>query len=593
METFADYFTPARIVALLCRYRVKIARRRHVFHQDLKISRNDEAKVRLHELKEEWREINEMMPPRRQWVKLSVEDRRRHANSSTLSVERLRRTISKVHIDVIGSIIEPPIWYVALQDFINDIQQSIDIESRYQIAKPQIIPEFKEKKEQNKIFRPLTNYCLFDSVILSLTAKYLTDIFDPFFIDESSFAFRSVKNLSKENIKSHHKAIQAIKEYRRENSDKEIWVAECDIKKFFDCVNHEVALTTFEKFKTKLEGKVDDRAEKIFTSYLNSYNFFESVYPLSSSQFFARYVQNDAYTNCRFEWPIDELANLYGSEFDIKSEKIGVPQGGAISCLIANMVMHFVDEAVLNNFESEIRYIRYCDDMLILANSRESCLGALKRYMIAIEEAKLLVHNPIDIETYNARFWEKSNKSKYPYLWSKPNIPRGVPWLAFVGYQIRHDGLIRIRPASINKEIQKQQKFTRRQINILHNKSKNGRRENVNYISKKSLRQQVYVFESHLMSMSIGRVTLKRITKPSFCWAIGFFEISDNPIALKQLKYLDRMRTKAILSFKRQLNALETKSYNPEMKLKKFRGAPYSYFGIVNRPPIKQIENIG
>lgn len=587
METLTEYFTPVRIIALLCKYRVKAAKQRHLFHQDLKISHNDAARQKLDKLNFDWKEISEMMPPRRGWVKLTLDERKKHNNSNTSSVDRLKRTIAKVHIDVLHEIIIPPDWYRKLQGFIEEIQASIEVESDYSISKPGIIPEFKEQKGDKTIFRPLTNYLLKDRVILSLSAKYLTDIFDPFFIDESSFAFRSVKNLSKENIKNHHRAIRAIKLYRETYLDHEIWIAECDIKKFFDCVSHKIAIDAFERFCNNLDDNVDVRAKRIFYSYLNSYSFVKSVYHLSSSDFFIKYSLSNDFNNCIFEWPENELSQLYGDSFDTEKYNIGVPQGGAISCLIANMVMHFVDEKVVDTSD-KIKYIRYCDDMLILANSQIVCQEALTRYTKAIENSKLIVHPPALTEQYSEKFWGRANKSKLPYSWAKRNAHRGVPWLSFVGYQIRHDGLVRIRPASIAKEVEKQKKFVSRQINVLHNKARNAIPQDVNKVSKKSLNQQVYVLESHLISMSVGRVALKRITKPTLCWANGFFEISGNAIAEKQLRHLDKMRNKEILRFKKRLCSLERESYKPEIKVKKFRGGPFSYFGVLHRPPVRR-----
>ena len=61
-------------------------------------------------------------------------------------------------------------------------------------------------------------------------------MFDDYFQD-SSYAFRSQKN-DNNKILSHHDCIIDILKFRNKHIDKELYVAECDMKKFYDTVNH-------------------------------------------------------------------------------------------------------------------------------------------------------------------------------------------------------------------------------------------------------------------------------------------------------------------------------------------------------------------
>ena len=65
-----------------------------------------------------------------------------------------------------------------------------------------------------------------------------------------------------------------------------------------------------------------------------------------------------------------------------------------------------------------------------------------------------------------------ARKSKAPYEWGPATKPGRVPWCAFVGYQIRHDGALRLRPSSLKKEVEKHNhilgrvgRFLRRDVN--------------------------------------------------------------------------------------------------------------------------------
>ena len=65
--------------------------------------------------------------------------------------------------------------------------------------------------------RPLSLFALKDRIILSLTNKYLTRLFDNYFRD-CSYAFRSKKNKENTKIVNHHDCIKDILEYRKKKS---------------------------------------------------------------------------------------------------------------------------------------------------------------------------------------------------------------------------------------------------------------------------------------------------------------------------------------------------------------------------------------
>src|SRR5690606_31211487 len=97
------------------------------------------------------------------------------------------------------------------------------------------------------------------------------------------------------------------------------------------------------------------------------------------------------------------------------------------------------------------------------------CREACDTYVSSLQRLRLPHHSLRSVDRYpgsrgskgggpNTFFWD--TKSKAPYVWGDQGSGSGasVPWLAFVGYQIRRDGRVRVRKASIDKELYKQRR---------------------------------------------------------------------------------------------------------------------------------------
>jgi hypothetical protein len=252
--------------------------------------------------------------------------------------------------------------------------------------------------------------------------------------------------------------------------------------------------------------------------------------------------------------------------------------------------MHIVDEALENKEDSGLLYLRFCDDMVLLHTDKEKCNEYLEKYKSTLEQLKLLVHPPKEIEVYNNSFWGSDSKSKAPHKWDDNNIDRAnVPWLSFVGYQIRYDGAIRLRKAALKKEFNKQKEQCKIVAKALLIKDKNGNIKNINLVSKKSRRQQLFALENRLISMSIGRVLLYDLNaQQTMCWTNGFKILNKNRAVGGQLKILDSNRARQLYSLKKKIAHL-TKSTQDEdedsggSKRKKMFGGPYSYYGFLNK----------
>ena len=86
---------------------------------------------------------------------------------------------------------------------------------------------------------------LSDSIIINLANKYLSRLFDKYFY-ENSLAFRPKRPFQgKYTTTFHHDAIALISQYMSIMKNRRIYVAECDMQKFYDTVDHQVVKDEF------------------------------------------------------------------------------------------------------------------------------------------------------------------------------------------------------------------------------------------------------------------------------------------------------------------------------------------------------------
>lgn len=548
------YFSDKQLLKVLSRKRALLAKKEHdkLFHKSLLVEKNP-------------REINQLLyeifPSRNSWIRLDKKQRK-GKSAVDINTSQIERTVLRDTKRFQSTPIHP--WQVKLYDLIEDIKSKA-LSGNYSIPSPIIHEQFKEEKNDIKIYRPIANYEYIDRIIISQCNKYLTHCFDPYFMD-CSYAFRSKQILNKSF--SHHKAIEDIIDYKKQFKTTDLWVSECDIKKFFDCVNHEVVKSTFDNKVKECNDNgldVDERAIDLFNSYLASYSFNENVKNVKLPE------------KSEFGWVTEaELASINSN---IVNDKIGVPQGGAISCLIANLLMDVVDKEVLkNNTDGNLFYARFCDDMVLMHPNFKICSEALSSYDKGLKEVKLLSHEPVDIQRYSNKFWK--SKSKLPYKWAlnlnNESTKKNVPWLSFVGYQISSDLKVRVRKSSTKKEIEKQVSETDKVISLLR-KGKKFR------ISEKAIK---YRLTQRLLAMSVGRKNIFDIDKEGqMCWTAGFRVLKKNEFVKFQLKHLDKKRGAQISRLENHLKKMNKKKRpNKNKKLTelekepKYYGSPYSYY---------------
>ena len=163
-----------------------------------------------------------------------------------------------------------------------------------------------------------------DRVIQQAVAQVLTPIFDPTF-SESSFGFRPGRN-----------AHQAIRQVQATVKDGRRVAVDIDLAKFFDTVNHDVLMN--------LLGRTirDKRLLALIGRYLRA-------------------------------------GVLVGEH--IEPSEVGTPQGGPLSPLLANILLHQLDQELEKRGH---RFARYADDMVILVKSQraaERVMQSITRYL--------------------------------------------------------------------------------------------------------------------------------------------------------------------------------------------------------------------
>ncbi|GAA4444141.1 hypothetical protein GCM10023091_33850 [Ravibacter arvi] len=206
-----------------------------------------------------------------------------------------------------------------------------------------------------------------DRVAQQVVKNYLEPKVDPSF-HQDSYGYRPGKNV-------HQAVTQSLK--RRSFIG---WVIDLDIKCFFDNLDHELMMKGLKRYTT----------EKWVLMYVE------------------RWLK----------------AGMQKQDGQIISRTSGMPQGGVVSALLANIYLHFALNKWMEIHFPKARFERYCDDIVIHCRSQKQALYLKSKVIGRMGERKLEINE---------------GKTHVVYCKNEQNAERGHQKVSynFLGYTLR------------------------------------------------------------------------------------------------------------------------------------------------------------
>ena len=252
-----------------------------------------------------------------------------------------------------------------------------------------------------------------------------------------------------------------------------------------------------------------------------------------------------------------------------KSEVDGIqrviPQGGALSPILANIVMARADDAVLVAVQRNAFYARYCDDMVIASVDEGICRRAMDAYLGALDALDLPPH-PVTEFAYGHEYFEAKSKGPFRWGWAKYGERNVAPWVSFLGNQVQCDGEVRVRRDTVAKHVLKLKKETGEMIDRLAD-------EGVPLRAGTNPRNFYTAFMRRIVAKGVGYMKSGTIPNDGLCWAAAFPNMTKNAACARQMRMLDRVRSRCLGALRRVLGL--------KGKAVRFAGRPYSYFGYL------------
>lgn len=382
------------------------------------------------------KQLLSLFPPRRTWANLKAD--KRVKGSGKILLKRLKCIVSR-HLEH-----ESDYPYIPrLQRFVRSLQAIAEHPENYAFPKPVVKAVVKKKTADKIVYRPTCAYHdLTAKMLISLMADYLKSWLNPL-LHETNMAYRAPRlwDGQEKVLTNNTHAVKLLLQWRAAHDGQEIYIAECDIQKFFDTIDHDEVMDALRIMMER--GHREDKSfYTLFEGFIRSFGFREDVLSVQE-----------------FDW-IDNPPD----------KPIGIPQGAALSPLIADMLMNVIDEQTLGErmkdghiTDPDLYYVRYCDDMLLAHTDQNVCEQIITTYSRTLAEHHLRPHPFQTVESMKdgvrlARvgnkypFWDA--KSKSPYKWGSGR-GNASQWIGFLGYEISRDGEVRLRKSSVAAQAEK------------------------------------------------------------------------------------------------------------------------------------------
>ena len=463
MLSFVEYASEQRILELLIKERVKIALKGKLKGVSSDKIINRAARGEALSIKEQ---VFTIMPARNSWHRPRKQERKLNGGEDSKSHKQILTRSIAITIQQHRKLETPPKYLKNLDAFIASMREEVCSCEPLTFSSIKIIGKPKKVNSEGiEILRPICEFeSLREKLLIALASKYLSEVFDQL-LHEEILSYRPLRMYHGSEtpvLTDRNNAVQNIHAYRKAHRCGSLYVAECDIQKYFDTINHDVIRSCFSTFADKVKA-IDAnfdyaQVERIVDAYLNSYSFYRNVES-----------KNEGIKERKQQFEVPK-ANLFiergcysAEEFEAAKNKIGIPQGGALSTLMSNVILHTIDtESILDRPDRNRFFCRYGDDILLMHTSKAECERLINRYCETLTRRKLIYHDFISVADKEFRrpdgvgvrpiLWDQ--KSRKPFLWGRNNAEtESVDWIGFLGYEIRYTGEVRLRRSSLDNKI--------------------------------------------------------------------------------------------------------------------------------------------
>lgn len=383
--------------------------------------------------------------------------------------------------------------------------------------------QLEEAKKADKI-RILSVSTIQDTIFQELMSQILMPFAERKFadiVDMNSFAYR--KN------KSSKMAVQLVRKYINQGYN---YVLDGDIEKFFDKIDHNLLL---DKCRSYFEAE-----NSLMLKYI--YRFI-NVARIPDGQ-------------------LKLYRETHGKAGAVK-RLLGIPQGGVLSGLLANIFLYDFDKYIVQEISKEYdcKYIRYADDFVLLFKANQNIEEVHKKLKDFLHSEKLNLH-PIGKKTKIIDLNKKNNGT-----------------LEFLGFSISPN-FLRVKQSNVKK-------FYHRIEELLKETPVESTEQYLNAISSK-IRPKIIGLEDLLSQNGFCHECHQLLQKRNW---IGYFMMIDDVRLLRNMDthirkmiYSDfhtktklHLTKKKMLLTKRDLLSLEKMYYQYKKQEKLVRSGKVSY----------------